>query len=782
MAADTSAAYVACEAISLNYWNNNGGNLPQGWYPQSSSYGTSTTSPLTTAPVTTTAAPTTSTTTVAPTTSTTTSAPSTTACCLAWPTVTTGFVRAHTYVDPNWYGNSSDTYSGHKGMDVLFHASANSTCCNNPDQGVWDDMNNNPVSVYAACDGIVSGVEDGYEDECDSNNPSDPVHGEGGTNCAGQNYPNYVKIDHGAATFTAHGYRYTEYLHLQKGSIPANLAVGDTVTKGQEIGKIGSSGRSSWPHLHFSAWDDAYVAVDPFLGVPPYGSNSTASMWCDQCNLPIHFGAGTSAATYPLPPGPGGPPCTTVTPTTTAAPTTSTTTAPGANTCWGCYKTYTLASGAAGYYEYYWGDSVGTGIQDKCNLKATQPNGLAPGGWTATQLGDPNGPPWSILSIQTRPNHLCGAPPTTTTTSTTTTTCEPWSGAFMQMNSAGECECPCCPCPDYFKPCVTTTSTTTTTLEPCNECGGYSSRCGNPSNAIGSTITPGVTWAQTTGALSGANDTHVYALTLTAGKSYSFSTGQCNGEGTSITNYDSFLCLYNSSNVNVASNDDSVGNCSNPSPIGNLDSYIDCYQVQASGTYYIVVSGFGGAFGDYTLSWKECSTATTTTAAPATWNCTNKLQATGTFCREVPRPYGIAGSNTTVPGEYSTLAACTAALSAGNCGCVYTASPWGDMGPSVGMPICTTTTSTTAAPATTTTTPGPAGGGSDILVQVCGTSGSAGVYPCDSNIGTVAVGDVVSFDYPDCGTVTSITAIMAPMYTITSSAYSDCNDCASDVP
>jgi hypothetical protein len=98
------------------------------------------------------------------------------------------------------------------------------------------------------------------------------------------------------------------------------------------------------------------------------------------------------------------------------------------------------------------------------------------------------------------------------------------------------------------------------------------------------------------------------------------------------------------------------------------------------------------------------------------------------------------------------------------------------------MPICTTTTSTTAAPATTTTTPGPAGGGSDILVQVCGTSGSAGVYPCDSNIGTVAVGDVVSFDYPDCGTVTSITAIMAPMYTITSSAYSDCNDCASDVP
>ncbi len=53
---------------------------------------------------------------------------------------------------------------------------------------------------------------------------------------------NYVIIDHLNGEFSV-------LLHLKKGSII--VAVGDTVVKGQEIGKVGNSGNSTQPHLHY---------------------------------------------------------------------------------------------------------------------------------------------------------------------------------------------------------------------------------------------------------------------------------------------------------------------------------------------------------------------------------------------------------------------------------------------------------------------------------------------------------------------------------------------------
>src|SRR5215217_8637787 len=53
---------------------------------------------------------------------------------------------------------------------------------------------------------------------------------------------NAVAIDHGAGWLSA-------YCHMARGSV--RVKAGDTVTTGQPIGKVGLSGLTEFPHLHF---------------------------------------------------------------------------------------------------------------------------------------------------------------------------------------------------------------------------------------------------------------------------------------------------------------------------------------------------------------------------------------------------------------------------------------------------------------------------------------------------------------------------------------------------
>lgn len=64
-------------------------------------------------------------------------------------------------------------------------------------------------------------------------------------------YGNLVEIDHG------NGY-VTRYGHNRENLVK----VGDTLEKGQVIAKMGSSGRSTGPHVHFEMWNNGKV-VDP---------------------------------------------------------------------------------------------------------------------------------------------------------------------------------------------------------------------------------------------------------------------------------------------------------------------------------------------------------------------------------------------------------------------------------------------------------------------------------------------------------------------------------------
>jgi hypothetical protein len=80
---------------------------------------------------------------------------------------------------------------------------------------------------------------------------------------------NYVLIDHGKS-------EYSLYAHLQPGSV--RVHVGDQVKAGDILGKLGSSGNSTEPHLHFHVCDNP----DPLLsaGIPVNFSNITIQ-WAD---------------------------------------------------------------------------------------------------------------------------------------------------------------------------------------------------------------------------------------------------------------------------------------------------------------------------------------------------------------------------------------------------------------------------------------------------------------------------------------------------------------------
>ena len=67
------------------------------------------------------------------------------------------------------------------------------------------------------------------------------------------NYGNLVIIDHGAGISTY-------YAHLS--AFEPNLAEGSMVQRGQQIGLVGSTGRSTGPHLHFEIRRDG-TYLDP---------------------------------------------------------------------------------------------------------------------------------------------------------------------------------------------------------------------------------------------------------------------------------------------------------------------------------------------------------------------------------------------------------------------------------------------------------------------------------------------------------------------------------------
>jgi murein DD-endopeptidase MepM/ murein hydrolase activator NlpD len=133
------------------------------------------------------------------------------------------------------------TYDGHTGHDIVLRSFG--------EQEIG-------VPVFAALDGTVFDVHDG-----------EPDH-----NTVWNNQPaNYVILQH-------EGTHYSYYWHLRSNSVA--VAVGQVVRAGTQLGLAGSSGISTWPHLHFESHFNGAV-YEPSAGPCRPG----ASDWVSQ--IPI---------------------------------------------------------------------------------------------------------------------------------------------------------------------------------------------------------------------------------------------------------------------------------------------------------------------------------------------------------------------------------------------------------------------------------------------------------------------------------------------------------------
>ncbi len=129
-------------------------------------------------------------------------------------------------------------YDEHRGSDYLM-------------EGGFDRMDAGSEPILAAADGVVVEIADGNYDRCHAANA--------GVECDGyEMLANYVIVEHTG------GWQ-SKYWHMKTASVA--VAVGQEVSCGDTLGRVGSSGNSSFPHLHFQVESAAGDVIDPYAGV-----------------------------------------------------------------------------------------------------------------------------------------------------------------------------------------------------------------------------------------------------------------------------------------------------------------------------------------------------------------------------------------------------------------------------------------------------------------------------------------------------------------------------------
>ena len=113
--------------------------------------------------------------------------------------------------------------------------------------------------VYSPCDGIVVVAEDGYAENTRTN-----LLGDMSNAYKNAHYfdPEKDDIQSVAGNYVIIKYSenvYAALCHLQTGSV--QVSVGQMIKKGEVIGRVGHSGNSFAPHLHFQLMDSGDITV-----------------------------------------------------------------------------------------------------------------------------------------------------------------------------------------------------------------------------------------------------------------------------------------------------------------------------------------------------------------------------------------------------------------------------------------------------------------------------------------------------------------------------------------
>lgn len=167
--------------------------------------------------------------------------------------------------DYNCGTRSYDTTSGynHRGFDIILWPFW------------WKQMDLDQGMNIAASDGQIVDKNDGvFDKNCTFNN----------------DLPNYIILQHSDGSLSG-------YLHMKNGSLTSK-GIGDSVTQGEFLGVIGSSGSSTLPHLHFEVYDSANNLIDPSMG--PCNDYNPDSWWNVQ--KPYYTPAVNAVLTHDNPP------------------------------------------------------------------------------------------------------------------------------------------------------------------------------------------------------------------------------------------------------------------------------------------------------------------------------------------------------------------------------------------------------------------------------------------------------------------------------------------------
>lgn len=149
--------------------------------------------------------------------------------------------------DYNCGTRSYDTASGynHKGIDVFTWPFG------------WKMMDDDQAVIIAGDAGQIVGKFDGnYDRNCSLNGTS----------------WNAIYVQHSDGSRAWYG-------HMKNGSLTSK-GIGDSVSQGEYLGVIGSSGNSTGPHLHFEVYDASNNLVDTYFG--PCNTFNPDTWWLTQ--------------------------------------------------------------------------------------------------------------------------------------------------------------------------------------------------------------------------------------------------------------------------------------------------------------------------------------------------------------------------------------------------------------------------------------------------------------------------------------------------------------------